>query len=137
MKNKNDWIETDDSCLQHCKYRGNRVYDFIQMIWLDNAKDESDNYIVVAETIDLDDYGKDEIELAVLGYYDNYQTALDIYGKDNIDQIVAECIFENMTYTDFRSDVISEKDAEFVIKTYIDSDGRRFLCNNELIEREK
>lgn len=37
MENKNDWIETDDSCLQYCKYRGNRVYDFIQMIWVDTC----------------------------------------------------------------------------------------------------
>ena len=86
----------------------------------------------------MNDYEKDDIESSVLGYYDIYQTAFDIYGEDNIDQIVAECIFENMSYyTHFRSDVISKKDAEFVIKTYIDSDGRRFLCNNELIERGK
>lgn len=127
-----EWIETGDSCSQYCRDRGQKIYDFIQLLQLE------DDYVVVTERIDLNDYTKEDIENEIYGYYDSFQTVIDMYSRNHAEQIVAECIFENISYqTDRRSDMVSEEEAKFIIKRYIESDGKCFLCSRNAILNHK
>ena len=65
IKENNGWFCTDPDCMQYCQKISETEFRFIQAVWLDtcgddpraiNAKDESDNYAVCADYIDLELY---------------------------------------------------------------------------------
>ena len=118
----NEWFETD--YLQWCKKIDNMIFKFCQVIWLDtcgdderasNAKDDSDNYCVVAAVINLWDYDEQDV-LSILSSfgYSSFQEVNDIYGN-GATQIMAECVFEQDCLCDpyvVSKEVLSKEDAE-------------------------
>ena len=128
--NINGWYETDDSCMQHCKEMGDRVYQFVQIIWMDttrgdqhaeNACDESDNYIVVADTIDMKEYTEEDIEDAICGFYPSIKAMEENYEMPvkELDQVIAECAFENQWGYEYESEIVSLKDAKKIVEEYL------------------
>lgn len=128
--NINGWYETDNDCMQHCKEMKDRVYQFIQIIWLDttsgdqhaeNACDESDNYIVVADTINMKECTEKDIENAICGYYPSIKAMEESYGMpvEELDQVIAECAFENQCSYEYQSEIVSLEDAKKIIEEYL------------------
>lgn len=134
----NEFYLTDDDCMQYCKELGNGQYIFIQVIWIDvankdkraiNAKDEIDNYVVVSEVVDISEMTREDMELAISGYYESIEEMERLYGfpQEELGQLIAECIFENLwTQTDRVSEVVSWDDAKDIVRRFIDSDGKIF-----------
>lgn len=130
IRENNGWYCTDNDCMQYCRSLGNRRYEFVQVIWLDTcgndkrAKNDSDNYVVVTDSIDMNDYDEEDIEMAICGYYQNIKEMEESYGLPlgELDDIVAECFFENMSFiTDCHSDIVSWNDAEDIIQDFINT----------------
>lgn len=130
IKENNGWFCTDSDCMQHCKKINEKEFEFIQAIWLDtcgddiraeNEKDESDNYAVCTGYIDLDLYSYDDIKCSIASYGYTLESAKEIYG-DCVNQIVAECLFEDNCLYDCNSiaGVVSLNDAEKIIQNHID-----------------
>lgn len=128
--NINGWYETDNDCMQHCKEMEDRVYQFVQVRWLDttsgdqhaeNACDEFDNYIVVADTINMKEYTEEDIEDAICGYYPSIKAMEESYemSVEELDQAIAECAFENQCSYEYQSEIVSLKDAEKIIEEYL------------------
>ncbi len=119
----NEWFCTDPDCFQYCKQVGKREFQFIKMVWLDMCRGDKGypdkNYTVKSAYVDLDDYSKKDIECHICGYYSNLDDLYLEYGEDS-DQIIAECIFEEMcsglaiTYG-----MMTEDEAKMFIKNYI------------------
>lgn len=71
----------------------------------------------------------EDIECAIYGYYDSikdmeqkYETTLE-----DLDWLIAECEFESELEWEYGSKVVTEKRAEEIIQSFIDSDGKVFL----------
>lgn len=131
IKENNGWFCTDPDCMQYCKKINEEVFRFIQTVWLDtcgddiravNAKDDSDNYAVCADIIDLDLYDEDDILGSIGSYGYNSIAFLQKEYGDAANQIIAECIFETECLYDHSSiaGVVSWDDAEQIIQKYID-----------------
>ena len=127
---RNDWFCTDPDCLQHCKKESETQFRFIQAVWLDtcdgdtraeNAKDDSDNYAVCAGFIDLNMHSIEDMEGSLGSYGYTLDSAKEIYGED-VNQIIAECLFEDYCLYDNYSiaGVVSWEDANKTIQNYID-----------------
>ena len=98
-------------------------------MWLDtckgdkraiNAKDEHDNFAICADFIDLDLYSLDDIECSLSSYEYTIETVKEIYGED-VNQIIAECLFEDDCLYDSHSisGVVAFSDIENIIQEYI------------------
>lgn len=131
IKENNGWFCTDPECMQYCKKINEEVFRFIQAVWLDtcgddtraeNEKDDSDNYAVCADIIDLDLYDEDDILDSIGSYGYNSIAFLQKEYGDYANQIIAECIFEgNCLYNNSSiAGVVSWDDAEQIIQKYID-----------------
>lgn len=99
MSNKNGWICTDDDYMQYCKKIGKNKFKFVEKVWLDLCRDDEGYpdkaYTVKSALIDLNDYTKDDIKTYITGYYHSLDELKEMYGNDS-NQIIAECIFEQM-----------------------------------------
>lgn len=90
----NEWILTDDDCIQYVKKLDNTVFKLIQVADL-GCNDES---AVYKETIDLEDFDNDTIQQSLQGFgYDGIDGVANQYG-DASNQIIAECLFEDRIY---------------------------------------
>ena len=125
----NNWFCTDPDCMQYCKQVNDTEFHFVQAVWLDtcsgdttaeNAKDETDNYVVCSGYIDLDCYSEEDVNCALSSYDYTLESANKIFG-DDANQIIAECLFEDECLTDGNSIsvVVSWDDAEKIIQNYI------------------
>lgn len=133
IRENNGWYCTDNDCMQYCRSLGDRKYEFVQAIWLDtcgddqrakNAKDDSDNYIVVTDSIDMNEYSNEDIEMAICSYYESIEEMENLYDLNirELDSLVAECAFENICFvTDLHNDIVSWDDAEDIIQHFIDT----------------
>ena len=130
VKENNGWFCTDPDCMQHCKKINDTEFKFIHAVWLDtchddpkaeNRKNESDNYAVCADYIDIELYSEKDIECALAPYGYDIEFVKDAYGED-MNQIIAECLFEENCLYDSSSisGVVSWNDAEKTIQNYID-----------------
>lgn len=130
IKENNGWFCTDPDCMQYCQKISETEYRFIQAVWLDtcgddirakNAKDESDNYAVCADYIDLELYDEEDILSSIGSYGYNSIRFLRREYKDDANQVIAECIFEECCLYDSSSiaGVVSWDDAEKIIQNYI------------------
>ena len=124
--NVNGWSQSDDDCMQYRKYRGERVYSFIQAVWLDSYEKPEGEYAVVTMDIDLKEFSLGDIELAICSYYPggikemerNYTEPL---GK--LDSLIAECYFEEHSIQDCYSlgGTYTWQEAEEKIREYIET----------------
>ena len=99
------------------------TYSFIEKIWLDTCEGDEGypdkEYTVKSAWIDLNDYDTHDRECAICGYYDSLEKAYEIYG-DSTEQIIAECIFEEMCNGECSTyGMMTETEADKFIQNYI------------------
>lgn len=121
--NNNEWFCTDGDCMQYCRDNGNSTYDFVEIVWLDTVEGDKGypdkEYTVKSAYIDLSDYTDDEKEIAASSYYDSLESLYSIYG-DESEQIIAECIFEEMTEGSATTyGMMTKEEAEQFVKNFI------------------
>lgn len=119
------WVCTDNDCMQCYKKINDHTYDFIEIVWLDTCKGDpgypDKEYTVKSACVDLYDYTTEEREIAICGYYDSLDTVYAEYG-DATDQIIAECIFEEMNDGSATTyGMMTRKEAEKFVMKYIES----------------
>lgn len=120
---KEDWIRTDSDSSQYCKINSDGTYSFIEKVWLDTYKEDpgypDKPYTVKTALVDLNDYTEHEKECNICGYYDSLEALREIYKEDS-DQVIAECIFEEMTDgSASTTEMMTEKEADDYIQKYI------------------
>lgn len=118
-----EWFCTDTDSFQHCKEHGNRKYSFVETVWLDTVEGDpgypDKEYTVKSAYIDLDDYSEKEREIAICGYYESLDVVYAEY-QDAAEQIIAECIFEEMTDRSATTyGMMTKEEAETFVKKYI------------------
>ena len=118
------WFCTDTDSFQHCKEHGSGKYSFVEIVWLDTVEGDpgypDKEYTVKSAYIDLDDYGTHDRECAICGYYDSLDTVYTEY-EDAAEQIIAECIFEEMTDGSATTyGMMTREEAENFVKKYIE-----------------
>lgn len=133
----NNWICTDDDSMQYIKKTGDGQYRIIDTIWYDvcgekkavNTVDESDNYVVVEGTVDINELTLKEIKSAVKPFYGTLEQLGEFeHNLDAVSQIIAECYFESgICPYDKISDIMSWADAEKYINSII---NRRYENDN-------
>lgn len=120
---REEWVCTDSDSSQYCKINSDGTYSFIEKVWLDICKGDpgypDKKYTVKTALVDLDDYTEHEKECNISGYYDSIESLREIY-DDYSDQIIAECIFEEMTDgSASTTEMMTEKEADDYIQKYI------------------
>lgn len=118
-----EWFCTDTDSFQYCKEYGNGKYDFIEIAWLYKVgvmpEYPDKEYTVKSAYIDLDDYDTHDRECAICGYYDSLDVLYTEY-EDASEQIIAECIFEEMTEGSATTyGMMTRGEAEEFVKKYI------------------
>lgn len=131
---KNGWLITDDDTMQCVKKVNDKCFVMVDTIWLDicsgepcakNAKDETDNYVVVEAVVDVSKLTLNEVECAISGYYKSISEMMNAYNCkfEDLYQLIAECYFESgICCYDHMSKVISWDDAEKYIQAIIGED---------------
>ena len=115
---REEWVWTESDSSQYCKINSDGTYSFIEKVWLDTCKGDP-GYPVKTAFVDLDDYTEHEKECNISGYYDSIESLREIY-DDYSDQIIAECIFEEMTDgSASTTEMMTEKEADDYIQKYI------------------
>ena len=120
---REEWICTDSDCSQYCKINSDGTYSFIEKVWLDICKEDpwypDKHYTVKTALVDLNDYTEYEKECNISGYYDSIEALMEIYAEYS-DQVIAECIFEEMTDgSASTTEIMTEKEADEYIQKYI------------------
>ena len=72
------------------------VYSFVEIRPLDSDKD---SFVVCHSVVDLRDYNLDELWEYCSGYYTSYEQMVESYGFRGALQIMAECVFEQLSYS--------------------------------------
>lgn len=68
----------------------------------------------------MDDYDQNDREIAICGYYDSLDAVYVEY-EDEAEQIIAECIFEDMTNDSICIyGIMTREEAELFVKKYIE-----------------
>ena len=124
LEMRNGFVVTDNDCMQCRKDLGDRRFLFIQAILMDGDNE----YCVVANAEDLKEMSFDDIELAICGFHDSIKAMEESYELPlgQLDELVAECSFENHTYCDWESETVTWERAEEIIQKFIDTDGEVF-----------
>lgn len=130
LEMRNGFVVTDNDCMQYRKDLGERKFLFIQSILMDG----DNKYCVVANAEDLKEMSLDDIKMAICGYYGNIN-AMEESCKlplGQLDELVAECSFENHPYCDweYESEIVTWERAEEIIQKFIDTNGEAFEENN-------
>lgn len=133
LEMKHDFFVTDDDCMQCCKELGKQAWLFIQVLPVGTAPDDdgelsgdkNQEYMVVADRVDVSEMTRDDMEKAVCGFYQNISEMEAAYGADisQLMQLVAECRFENAydwTGYDYASGPMKWNQAEQTIQDFID-----------------
>lgn len=121
----NGFFETDGDCMQHCKKVDDKCYHFVQVELLDSSDDGNDVYAICAGLIDLSRYTREDYEKAIYGFYESIEAMEKSYGlalgDEKLDQLIAECEFENTCLNGAYSigGVYSWNEAEKKIKEYM------------------
>lgn len=118
-----EWICTDTDSFQYCKEHGNRRYSFVEIVWIDTVKGDlgypDKEYTVKSAFVDLNDYDEKEREIVISGYYPSLDAVYEEY-EDASEQIIAECIFEEMTDGSAMTyGMMTREEAENFVKKYI------------------
>lgn len=126
LEMSNDFEIMDSDCMQCGKEIEPRKFLFIQAIWIDSDKKENE-YIVVADTVDVSEMSLNDIECAICGYYDGIKSMEESNQEPlgKLDYLIAEYAFESNPYCswEYKSGCVSWKRAEEIIQKFIDTDG--------------
>lgn len=122
------WIQTDNSetSYQFVKKNSDKNFEFIEAVEI------GEEGIVRKGIIDLEDYSKDEIEKYISSYYKNLDSLQNSY-KNNIsviNQIIAECIFEQIECETIRRFQDIHSAIEYT-NNYVKSDEEEYI-NEEI-----
>lgn len=90
--------------------------------------DGDNEYCVVANVEDLKEMSLGDIEMAICGFYDTIKAMEESYKLPlgQLDDLIAECSFENHTYCDYESEIVTLERSEEIIQKFIDTDGEVF-----------
>ena len=117
----NGWTCMDSDSFQYCKYKGERVYSFIQIVWLDSS--DNNRYAICTDDIDLKNFFYHDLEMAINGFYNNLTDLEEKYQLPigQLDDLIAKCYFENNCLVDSYSlgGVYTLDEAEKTVKSYI------------------
>lgn len=80
------WIKTDD--LQWRKLINATTFHLVAV------REQPDGYVYVSGIIDINDYDDDEKESIITSYYSSVEEFKASYSEEEINGILAECIFE-------------------------------------------
>ena len=114
---KAQWILTDDDCYQWTKKLNEDCYQFLMIIGSFNCK-----YNVIMETVPLNEFLTDDEddkeniqEILRFFDYESLEELEEIYG-DSWKQILAECIFENNSFSAdiLKSDLTWDEAVKFI-----------------------
>lgn len=124
--NKTEWYCTDSDSLQYCNDLGDRRYEFVEVVCLDftesNKESENGKYTVKSAYIDLNDYSLEDVEEAVSPYYGSLDELVydNTYSDEERDELVAECIFEELTDGSATTyGIMTKEEAENFIEKYV------------------
>lgn len=118
MKAIGDWFFTDD--YQICRKFDKTSYEFIEFNQVDDLMISSSDIIDVRQYKDKN--GKwDKETITIIGYYyANLEELRKNVGPDDEDQIVAECIFEQMSQFDYNSKQMTEDEASQYLQDIVE-----------------
>lgn len=115
------YVCTDSDCAQHQGKLSDMEYSMIEY------REYPGSYVVCQGFIDLTDFDFDEMEAMVAPYYGSLDTIAHEYGFWGAFPIIAECVFEQMGFSEmeFNREVKTEQEARDYIKQWIKSQSRR------------
>ena len=132
----NGFEQTDSDCLQCIKSLGDREYSLIRVIWLDTTNEDIkssannciNNYVVVADKININEFSREDIEAIISSYYASIEDMENKYNMSlkELDSLVAECIFEESQSYSMKSNIVTWDEAEQIIQKFIDNNGKKF-----------
>ena len=118
----NGWKRIESQKNRYYKRRENYIFDFIDIF------PYTDVFYVVCATVDISDADETDYDEA-MGYLDSTD-GQDEEGMKFLDRCLASSWFEKKKYDSEKKSVIVSKDiADFIVKKYIETDGKRFLYN--------
>lgn len=91
---KLNYICTDPDCSQYMAKVTNTRYSYIEY------RQWFDRFVVCHAVVDLQDYSLDEICTYCSAYYDSLEQMVEGYGFRGALQMMAECIFEQLSLDD-------------------------------------
>lgn len=116
----NGWKRIESQKNRYYKRRENYIFDFIDIF------PYTDVFYVVCATVDISDADETDYDEA-MGYLDSTD-GQDEEGMKFLDRCLASSWFEKKKYDSEKKSVIVSKDiADFIVKKYIETDGKRFL----------
>lgn len=116
----NGWKRIESHENRYYKRRENYIFDFIDIF------PYTDVFYVVCATVDISDADETDYDEA-MGYLDSTD-GQDEEGMKFLDRCLASSWFEKKKYDSEKKSVIVSKDiADFIVKKYIETDGKRFL----------
>lgn len=116
----NGWKRIESRENRYYKRRENYIFDFIDIF------PYTDVFYVVCATVDISDADETDYDEA-MGYLDSTD-GQDEEGMKFLDRCLASSWFEKKKYDSEKKSVIVSKDiADFIVKKYIETDGKRFL----------
>ena len=103
MAKNYSWALTDSDCYQHIRCV-NGVYELVQFVWLDTTEQEKNDglyeYCIVNATCNLNDYSEKDIEIYISSYGYTHESLIKEYGEDGANDLIAECILEEICLRD-------------------------------------
>lgn len=113
-----DWFFTDD--FQICRKFDKTSYEFIEFNQVDDLMISSSDIIDVRQY--KDENGEwDKETITIIGYYyANLEELRKDVGPDDEDQIVAECIFEQISQFDYNSKQMTEDEASQYLQDIVE-----------------
>lgn len=120
MANKaiGDWFFTDD--FQICRKFDKTSYEFIEFNQVDDLMISSSDIIDVRQYKDKNGEWDKETITIIGYYYANLEELRKDVGPDDEDQIVAECIFEQMSQFDYNSKQMTEDEASQYLQDIVE-----------------
>ncbi len=121
----NGWKKIESRENRYYKRRENYIFDFID-IFSSSGNTRNDSFYVSCTTVDISHADETDYDEA-MGYLDSTD-GQDEEGMKFLDRCLASSWFEKKKYDSEKKSVIVSKDiADFIVKKYIETDGKRFL----------
>lgn len=92
-----EWQCTDPDSLQYCSKIDDYTWSYIETREWDTQTGEQ---VVCHTIIDIRDYTIDELQQYCLSYYNSLEQIVQDYGFRTAVQIMAECIFEQLSISE-------------------------------------